>query len=171
MSQRNQGNITCALHIVFTKSYNTKTDSLWRLKNWTYCCTEVSFQFHFLRVFLDLTLIVTIRLNIPLLRNWCFSIMQKESVKENTASLVSELFLYLHYSCYLVTLKTFVYIVPLEFAHSHIVSQVPFFFFYWGKLYNCHCLTLSIRQYFLNHQFRLGISLLLIISLMASLGD
>lgn len=28
-----------------------KTDNIWRLKNWTSYCTEVSLQFHFLRVF------------------------------------------------------------------------------------------------------------------------
>jgi len=50
---RNQRNITCALHIVtFNKSSsNAKTDSLWRLKNWSCYCTDVSFHFDFLRVF------------------------------------------------------------------------------------------------------------------------
>lgn len=79
------------------------------------------------------------------------------------------------------TLKApFVYIVPLQLGHCLSFLFMLFFclkylffflYFYWtgplGKD-NCHCLTPSIWNSFLNQQFRLGISLLVIILLMGS---
>jgi len=101
--------------------------------------------------------------------------MQKEYRKENTVSSVSELFLWLQSSWYLLTLRVpFVCIAPLQFAVSRCLCLSFLFMlifrlkhpFHWtvplGKTCNCHCLTLHIGNNFLHHWITLGISWLVI---------